>query len=168
MKIDSALGEVEECRTAIHQLVDAHFDRIIQSIQTGEHLEQRAVCLSLSASPHRFKGTKPVAVIFSDGRRLEVAEWRTAITAILQECVNTPPYGERLMDIRGKVMGRQRTILDASPQGMDAPLEIGPELFMEGKFDTESLLYVLTRRIFDPVGYDYSKISIEFGRLGRT
>ena len=167
MKIDSALAEIEECRAAMHQLVDARIDQIIRNIQTGKPLEQRAVILSLSASPHQFKGTKPAAVIFPDGRRLEAAKWRTTVMAILQECASTPPYGKRLMEIRGKVMGRQRMLLAASPKGMNVPLEIEPGLFMEGKFDTESLLYILTRRIFNPVGYDYSKIYIEFSGLGR-
>ena len=64
-------------------------------------------------------------------------------------------------------MGRQRTFLAANPDGMDVPLEIRPGLFMEGKFDTEALLYTLTKRIFDPVGYNYRGISVQLRQKER-
>ena len=161
MRPDLALAKAEECHASMHRLVDEYIDRIVRCIQTGDPLPPQETILPLTTAPYRFKGTKPAAVIFPDGRRVEVTKWRSAVTVILQECANTPPYGERLMDIRGKVMGRQRTILANSPKGMDAPLEIGPELFMEGKFDTESLLYALTKRVLDPVAYHYGGISIQ-------
>ncbi len=167
MNTELTQAEIEECRTALHRMVDEHFDLVIQSLQTGEPLPQRETVLSLSTDPRQFKGTKPAAVIFPDGRRVEVTKWRAAVTIILRECANTPPYGERLMSIREKVMGRQRTILSASSKGMDAPLEIGPELFMEGKFDTEALLYALTKRVLAPVGYSYSGISVQLRQTGR-
>ena len=161
------LEEAEKRRAELHNLVDASFDRIVQYIQAeGPFLWQSGV-LPLSTDPRQFKGTKPAAVIFPDGRRVEVTKWRDAVTLILRECANTPPYGERLMSIRGRVMGRQRTFLADSPKGMDAPLEIRPELFMEGKFDTEALLFTLTKRVLDPVGYSYSGISVQLRQTGR-
>ncbi|MCM1232229.1 MAG: hypothetical protein NC489_19065 [Ruminococcus flavefaciens] len=161
MNTEEMLAELEGCRTAMHRLVDAQIDLVVESIQNGKPFPARDIILPLSAAPAQFKGSKPEAVIFPDGRRVEVTKWKTAVTAILQDCANTPPYGERLMAIRGKVLGRQRVILAATPERMDAPLEICPELFMEGKFDTESLLYVLTKRILDPVRYSYIGISIQ-------
>ena len=71
------------------------------------------------------------------------------------------------MSMRGWIMGRQRTFLAANPDGMDVPLEIRPGLFMEGKFDTEALLYTLTKRIFDPVGYNYRGISVQLRQKER-
>lgn len=47
--------------------------------------------LPLSTAPSRFKRSKPVAVIFPDGRRLEVTKWKAAVTAIFQECATTTP-----------------------------------------------------------------------------
>lgn len=71
------------------------------------------------------------------------------------------------MAIRGKVMGRQRMILGASPQGMNVPMEIMPGLYMEGKFDTESLIYALTKRVFEPIGYGYGEILIQLHQAGK-
>ena len=65
------------------------------------------------------------------------------------------------MELRGKVMGRQRTILAASPEKMHAPLEIDKELYMESYYDTASLLYVLKNRVLDEVGYNYSGICVQ-------
>ena len=162
MNIEKVLAEIEGCRERMHRIVDEKFDMAVQGIITGKGMPDEAV--ALSAPPSHFKGTKPAAVIFPDGRRVGAATWRKAVTAILQDCMDTPVSGGRLMAIRGKVMGRQRVILGASPEGMDAPLEIGQDLFMEGKFDTGSLLYVLTKRVLEPAGYDYGRISIQLRR----
>lgn len=161
MTTEELLAKTQECRAEMHRIVDAKFDLIVDSIRAGKPYTRQNTVLSLSTAPSRFKGSKPKVVIFADERRLEVTKWRSAVTAILQECVNTMPYGDRLMAIRGKILGRQRTILGDSPQGMNVPLEIVPGLYMEGKFDTEALLYVLTKRILDPVGYDYGGIRIQ-------
>lgn len=44
---------------------------------------------------------------------------------------------------------------------MDVPLEFYPGMFFEAKFDTESLLKVITTRIFRPIGYDYYGIYLK-------
>ena len=49
----------------------------------------------------------------------------------------------RLMQLRGKVFGRQRTILGRDPAGMDVPIQIDKELYFEAKFDTEALLTMM-------------------------
>ena len=67
-----------------------------------------------------------------------------------------------LMGLRGKVLGRQRAILAASPEKMHAPLEIDKDLYMESYYDTATLLYVLKSRVLDEVGYNYSGIRVRF------
>ncbi len=67
----------------------------------------------------------------------------------------------RLEMIRGKVFGRNRLLFSDSGRGMDVPLEVYPNMFLESKFDTETLLKVITKRIFDPIGYDYSGIRLK-------
>lgn len=59
-------------------------------------------------------------------------------------------------------MGRQCTILAASPEKMHAPLEIDKDIYMESYYDTGTLLYVLKNRVLDEVGYDYSGIRVRF------
>ena len=168
MSNELLLIEVEKCREQMHRVIDAQFDLVVRSLQAGDPLplqetdaSPREVILPLCLDLSHFKGRKPMAVIFPDGRRTEVKTWKAAVAAVLQDCANTAPCSERLMAIRGKVMGRDRVILAASPKGMDVPMEIGPELFVEGKFDTASLLYVLTKRILEPVGYSYHSINIQ-------
>ena len=56
--------EIEECRAALHRLVDEHFDLALQSLKTGEPLPQMETVLPLSTAPRRFKGTKPAVIIF--------------------------------------------------------------------------------------------------------
>lgn len=82
--------------------------------------------------------------------------------AILQDCNADPTMHTYLMELRGKVMGRQRTILAASPEKMHAPLEIDKDLYMESYYDTATLLYVLKNRVLDEVGYNYSGIRVRF------
>ena len=43
---------------------------------------------------------------------------------------------------------------------MRSPVQIDEALYVETHYDTETLLRILTTRILDEVGYDYSKIKI--------
>ena len=43
---------------------------------------------------------------------------------------------------------------------MRSPIKIDEALYVETHYDTETLLRILTTRILDEVGYDYSKIRI--------
>ncbi len=135
------------------------FGMLNNNVKTEESINNNI--LKLSASCYCFKGKKPVAVIFPDGRRVSVATWKKAAEVILKDCANMPSSCERLIENRDKIMGRKCLILGSSPKGMNTPLEIGNALFMEAQFDTKTLIYVLTQRILKPTGYDYGKILIE-------
>lgn len=65
-----------------------------------------------------------------------------------------------LMDLRGKILGRNRVLLGSETGKMRSPVKIGEALFVETHYDTETLLRILTTRILDEVGYDYGKIQI--------
>lgn len=71
-----------------------------------------------------------------------------------------PEMHQRLMNIRGSVAGRTRFILSDSPSEMNVPLKIDEELYFEGKFDSEYLMKMLTKRVLDRIGYDYSGIVV--------
>lgn len=79
---------------------------------------------------------------------------------ILEDCVSDSACRTRLLMLREKVSGKSRTILSADPTAMDSPIEISDVLFMESKFDTETLLNVLIDRVLTPAGYDVTGISI--------
>lgn len=69
--------------------------------------------------------------------------------AVLKACNNEPEMHQRLMNIRGSVAGRTRFILSDTPTDMNAPLEIDEGLYFEGKFDSEYMMKMLTKRILD-------------------
>lgn len=154
------LSKLETLRAEMHCSVDAHVDRSIQHILTSSVLEESPT-LPLHTDPSVFKGKKPEAVLFPNGQSVRTTTWKSAVLAILQDCNADPTMHTYLMELRGKVMGRQRTILAASPEKMHAPLEIDKELYMESYYDTASLLYVLKNRVLDEVGYNYSGIRVQ-------
>jgi len=119
-----------------------------------------APTLPLTASSAAFKGEKPESLLFPGGREVKTPTWKTAVLAIMQDCNEDPVIHAHLMGLRGKVLGRQRTILAASPEKMHAPLEIDKDLYMESYYDTATLLYVLKNRVLDEVGYNYSSIHV--------
>ena len=148
------LSKLETLRAEMHRSVDARVDRSIQHILTSSVLEESPT-LPLHTDPSVFKGKKPEAVLFPNGQSVRTTTWKSAVLAILQDCNADPTMHTYLMELRGKVMGRQRTILAASPEKMHAPLEIDKELYMESYYDTASLLYVLKNRVLDEVGYGW-------------
>ena len=156
----TALSQLEMLRSELHSMVDARVDRSIQHILTSSVLEESPT-LPLHTDPSVFKGKKPEAVLFPNGQSVRTTTWKSAVLAILQDCNADPTMHTYLTELRGKVMGRQRTILAASPEKMHAPLEIDKELYMESYYDTASLLYVLKNRVLDEVGYNYSGICVQ-------
>lgn len=101
-----------------------------------------------------------VTITFDDNHKVDVRTWRKAFVAILKKCNEDPIMHQRLLELRGNVYGRQRLILGDSPNGMDIPLEIDDGIFVEGKYDAETMMHVLTKLIFHPIGFDYSGIQI--------
>ncbi len=106
-----------------------------------------------------FKGKKPLAVIFQDKRRAEVKTWKEVVLLVMQDC--EIGFHEQLEYLCGKAYGKQRVLLDEKPDRLQVPLQVGEKIYLEAKFDTESLLRVLTERILYAVGYDYGDIQIE-------
>ena len=153
-------SQLEMLRSELHSMVDARVDGSIQRILTSSVLEESPT-LPLHTDPSVFKGKKPEAVLFPNGQSVRTPTWKAAVLAILQDCNADPAMHTYLMELRGKVMGRQRTILAASPEKMHAPLEIDKGLYMESYYDTASLLYVLKNRVLDEVGYNYSGIRVQ-------
>ena len=157
----TALSQLESLRSEMHSMVDARVDGSIQHILHGGVLDI-APTLPLTANPSVFKGKKPESILFPDGREIKTPTWKTTVLAIMQDCNEDSVMHAHLMGLRGKVLGRQRAILAASPEKMHAPLEIDKDIYMESYYDTGTLLYVLKNRVLDEVGYDYSGIRVRF------
>ena len=156
----TALSQLEMLRSELHSMVDARVDGSIQHILRGGVLDI-APTFPLTANPAIFKGEKPESILLPDGREIKTPTWKTAVLTIMQDCNEDPVMHAHLMGLRGKVLGRQRAILAASPEKMHAPLEIGKDLYMESYYDTATLLYVLKNRVLDEVGYNYSGICVQ-------
>ena len=156
------LLQLEKLRAELHSMVDAHVDTIRYQLLTGELPEQQLRMRPLRGDSFLFKGEKPESIRLPDGREIKTPTWKAAALAILQDCNADPEMHTRLMELCGKILGRQRVILAASPEGMHAPLEIDKDLYMESYYDTATLLYVLKNRVLDEVGYNYSGIRVRF------
>ena len=154
---------VEKIREELHETVDREIDGFLLRLENGELLESKSGLereIPLSAMPAYFKGKKPVAVLYPDGTEAAAPTWKKAAVHLLQHCAEDPEMLERLKEMQGKVFGRNRLLFGSDGNGMDSPLEFYPGMFLESKFDTETLLKVITKRIFDAVGYDYSGIRL--------
>ncbi len=79
---------------------------------------------------------------------------------ILVRCSREDPSRRLMLDLRGKISGRNRVLLADKPDKMRSPLKIADELYVETHYDTETLLRIMTTRILDAVHYDYSNITI--------
>ena len=106
-----------------------------------------------------FKGNKPTAVMFGD-ERVDVYKWKTVVEKIMCDCNSDPEKHVALMNLRGRVAGRERVFLAKESEGMRSPIKIDDNLYIETNYDTETLLRILMTRILDVVGYDYSNISV--------
>ena len=84
------------------------------------------------------KGKYPVALTFASGEVVLTPTWKKVVQTILKHCNEQPDMHERLMQLRGKVFGRMRTIPGKVPEEMDVTLQIDKDLYVEAKFDTEA------------------------------
>jgi hypothetical protein len=113
----------------------------------------------LSAQPYIFVGRKPAAVLFGD-ERVEVKSWREVYAVIIGRCNQDPACHDMLLYLRNKAAGKVRAFLSDKPDGMTRPVKIDDGLYGEVHYGSQTLIYILTVRILDPVHFDYSNIYI--------
>lgn len=157
---------IEDIRNDLHRHIDSICDGILAELNGAQYAGDGLEGIRLLNNAGRFKGTKPKAVLFPDGRKISVRKWKEVVAALLADCITDQTRLNYLLEIRGRVFGKQRLILADSPSGMAQPMQICDQLWMETKYDTETLLRVLMFRIFDVVGYDYSGVRIVLRRDG--
>lgn len=158
-----SVSQIEQSRKQMHQKIDDQYDELVRKIlMEGKRLtmDDGEQLLSLATDPARFKGTKPSLLLFPDGRTVTVQNWRRTILEILWDCNKDTVQHDRMMQLRDVVAGRLRPLLSGSPNGMDIPLMIDEDLYLEGKLDTEYLIKTVRDQILDPVGYDCDRIGV--------
>lgn len=157
---------VEEIREELHRHIDHICDCILAELKGAHYAENSIQGIRLSNNASRFKGTKPKAVLFPNGRKIGVKKWKDVVSVLLADCISDPDRLQYLLELRGRVSGKQRLIISDNPLGMNQPLQICDQLWMETKYDTETLLKVLMFRIFNVLGYDYSGVRIVLREAG--
>lgn len=114
----------------------------------------------LTVEPSIFKGKKPVGILFGETEREDISTWKMAVKEIMKRCNSDPEKHVALMNLRGRVAGRNRLLLSNKLDNMRSPYMISENLYMETHYDTETLIRILTSRVLDVIGYDYRHISI--------
>ena len=114
----------------------------------------------LTTSTAIFKGKKPTGVFLRNEVRHDVGTWKKVFELILKDCVSDKEKRDILLDLRGKISGRERVFLSHTSDNMRSPLKIDENLFVESHYDTESLLRILIIHLLEPAGYDYSNIKV--------
>lgn len=163
MNKDEMIAMLKESRANMHRMIDEHYDKLCSCIENGERITafpSKPRSLHLTAPPSVFRGEKPATVMFADGTTVSTPTWKSVAAAVLNNCNSDPQMHERLMQIRGSIAGRYRIILGDDPFQMQVPVKIDDDLYFEGKFDTEYLMRMMTEKIFNRIGYDYSGIVV--------
>ena len=157
------IDQLEDSRARMHRYIDEQYDELRTRILCGEYVTAITAMLEreypLDAADTTFKGKKPVSIHFGDGREHQVKSWKEVAAILLQDCITSPFASSRMYEMAGSYAGRKRIILDRTPEKMDVPIYIAPDLYFEGKFDTQSLIYML-KQIMDQCGYDHSGITL--------
>ena len=161
----NAIQEIQNIRSEIMLKVDTAFTELIQKLESGGGTSERRwvgnyeTTYPITANPAIFKGKKPTAVIFGD-ERVDVSKWKTVIEEIVKRCNSDSEKHVSLMNLRGKISGRERVLLAKEGDKMRSPMRIDENLYIETHYDTETLLRTLMTRILDAVDYDYSCIKV--------
>lgn len=162
-------NELQNLRAELINDINMKFDFILKQIDSesssnsvsyNNEQKEYEIIMPLCMHSSAFKGQKPVAVIFKDGSRINIRSWKNVVSAILSDCIKDKNMKQQLYKLTGRISGRNRVLLSSSQNNMRSPLKIDENLFMESHYDTETLIRILTTRILEPVGYDYSQINI--------
>lgn len=161
--------ELQTLREELIREIDEKIGRMIEAVKNEsgassqkekQTLKAFEILYPLNVGTGIFKGKRPTGVLFADGRRTENPTWKSVAEELLKDCCKNPVQRQALMDLRGKVLGRSRVLLGSETGKMRSPVKIDEALYIETHYDAETLMRILTTRILDMVGYDYSKIRI--------
>lgn len=161
--------ELQALREELIQEIDERIGQMIQKLQNApqepranEPMLPRAFesIYPLNVGTGIYKGKRPTAIIFADGRRTESPTWKRVMEEIVKDCCKNPEKRQTLMNLRGKILGRNRVLIGSEPGRMRSPVKIEEALYVETHYDAETLLKILTTRILDKVGYGYEGIKI--------
>lgn len=161
--------ELQVLREELIREIDEKIEQMVKKLQSEnqttsekKHVqaEEYESVYPLNVGTGIYKGKRPTGVIFEDGRRKESPTWKKVMEEILKDCCKDSKKHQALMNLRGKILGRNRVLLGSETGKMRSPVKIDEALYVETHYDAETLLRILTTRMLDEVDYDYSKIRI--------
>ena len=158
------IAEVKAAQAYLEKEIKKTFEDLVKQLQNadaGEVLSPRTyeTIYPISADPAIFKGTTPTCVLFGN-KRTVAHTWKNVFKLLILQCNADSGKHKELMELRNKVLGRERILLSDTPHGMRRPFQIDKRMYAETHYDTESLLRILLYRILDEVGFDYGNISV--------
>lgn len=156
----SLIKEIDEKISLMQQKIKISSEKAFTADKDAEKQEEYESIYSLTTPSAFFKGKRPTGVIFPDQTRVDVPTWKKVFEEILLRCNKDLNFHQTLMNLRGKIQGRNRVLLSNKKDKMRSPVQIDRALFAETHYDTETLLNILLTRILDEIHYDYSDIKI--------
>lgn len=166
--MDVAL-ELQKLKEELVREIDGKIEKIIEKLRTDgqtvseeENVPVREYesVYPLNAGTGIYKGKRPTGAVFAGDERAESPTWKKVMEEILKDCCKNSTRRQALMDLRGKILGRNRVLVGSETGKMRSPVKIAEALYVETHYDAETLLRILTTRILDEAGCDYSKIRI--------
>ena len=161
----SVMQEIQNTRSELMLKVDTAFAELMRRLEAnGADVESPQpevyeTTYPITINPAIFKGKKPTALMFGD-EHVEVRTWKMVVEEIMKRCNADPEKHVELMNLRGRLAGRERVFLAKEGNLMQSPRKIAENLYMETNYDAETLMRILITRILDAVDYDYSDISV--------
>lgn len=100
MTLEEKLQMIEQCRQEMHRDIDEQCDALIESIKSGVPLQKnKKTFYSLNEPAHLFKGKKPVAITFPNGKKEYTDTWKKVATELLADCNSDPTRHNRLLTL---------------------------------------------------------------------
>ena len=156
---------IEKSRTEMLNLINAEYDHLKAMVLTKEtdasEPEQFSIDIPLNSNGSVFKGRKPISVLFEDGEECMASTWKQVVKTLLERCYATPKTRERLNSMCGLISGKSRLLFCRDATAMGSPIKVGDDMYIETKFDAETLMNVVVRRVLIPAGFDVSGIAIK-------
>ena len=159
-----AIAEIKMVQAYLTHEINRTFEELVKKLQSANKsdaadIKKYETIYPISADPAIFKGETPTCVLFGE-KRVIAHTWKNVFKLLILQCNADAKKHKALMELRNKVLGRERILLSDDPRGMRRPFQIDKKLFAETHYDTETLLRILLHRILDEVGFDYSNISV--------
>lgn len=116
---------IREIDAKIEWMIETVKNETVESTQAEDHVPRNyEIMYPLSVGTGIFKGKRPNAVIFADGHRSESPTWKSVVVEVMKDCCKTSVQRQALMNLRGKVLGRNRVLLGSETGKMRSPVKL--------------------------------------------